>query len=116
MRVCYTGFNFLQSCLLYTSSGGAEDYFTNSHLDDLEDAFVPSLSDSDWAQAAEDFIDFMNRFRNPNLPITLEDRLAASVARVPFYLVIAAGGSGIIVWILVKKRANKVTVLSLIHI
>lgn len=35
-----------------------------------------------------------------------------SVARVPFYLVIAAGGSGIIVWILVKKRANKVTVNS----
>lgn len=95
-----------------STSGGAEDYFTNSRLDDLEDAFVPALSDSDWAEAAEDFIDFMNQFRNPNLPITMQDRLAVSVARLPFYLVIAAGGSGIIVWIMVKKRANKVTVNS----
>ncbi len=93
-----------------STSGGAEDYFTNSRLDDLEDAFVPALSDNDWAEAAKDFIDYMSRFRNPNLPVTAGDRLSASAARIPFYLVIASGASGLIVWGMVKRRANRVTV------
>lgn len=94
----------------FSTSAGAESYFTNSRLDDLEDAVVPELSDNDWYEASADFIHFMRRFHNPNLPVTMTERVTTSVSRLPIYIVIAVAGSGVIVFAMVKSRANGITV------
>ena len=93
-----------------STSGGAETYFTDSRLSDVKSDVRSKLSDNEWYKASREFINYMKQFRDPNLPVTLTDRAAASASRIPVYLVIAVIGSGVSVLIMVKNRASKVTV------
>ena len=96
----------------FSTSGGAETYFTDSRFDDLEDQVVGELADDNWYGAGREFINFMKRFRNPNRPVTWGDRVSAATEHLPAYVLIALAGSGVTVWILVRNRASKVTVNS----
>lgn len=93
-----------------STSGAAEDYFTDSRLSDVKSDVRSRLSDNEWFKACREFISNMNQFRDPNVPVTITDRASASAGRIPVYLLIAAVGSGVTVLIMVKNRSSKVTV------
>ncbi|MBQ7915257.1 MAG: TPM domain-containing protein [Firmicutes bacterium] len=94
----------------FDTCDGANIYFTESRLDALEDAVVPELSDNDWYEASKEFIRYMKKFRNPYLPVSIGQRAAISASRLPMYILIAAAGSGLVVFIMVKGRGSRVTV------
>lgn len=93
------------------TSGNAADFFTSSRLDSLGEKVENKLGSNDWAGGAKQFVSWIeSHYRNPNAPYSFGERVAHSAENIPMYLLLSIAISGLIIVIMIRFRANRVTV------
>lgn len=96
-----------------STSGTAVDYFTDDRISSMLDDLYDDLSQERYAGACERFIELVRQDYDLGIPgnqytveeLTMENRIARSLRRLPIYI-LAGGAIGLIV-VLIMIAANK---------